>query len=572
MNRPEVHEIYRDWREIADASDPPRVLVGETWIFDLREVARFYGATGDELNLCFNFPFVFADLDAETLRRIVETTEDALEPFAQPAWAGSNHDVGRFATRWCGDRPDATRCALLMLLTLRGTPFLYFGDEIGMVEVPVTGDDVRDPAGELGTQPGRDPGRTPMQWNAGPGAGFTREGVRPWLPIGNARANNVEDQRRDPGSVLRLCRDLIALRRETSDLRSGAYASLPSPPGAWSWRRGPSTIDRRQSLGRAGHGAGGSGDDRDRHRPVTRRRDGRRRPQPRPVGGSSAARRSRLRRTRWSARPTLVNGRIGASRTAASGTTRTVTNAQTVATSTASILAFHGRSTSERRATIPPAPIPATNPVTASAASAETGMPIDQRQAHRLGHRTGRARMRGGEREDDEHERHQHEPERDPADPGSRRPPAASMRRRPRRSGAPSTPARAPASPAGSPATSGAGALGSTAAPTCGDGPAIDSALDGAGRQTAHEVLLQREEHDERKDHRDERRRRQQVPGLSPRTHQPGERDRQAPWSAACRPGTRRRPGGRSTPTGTGRSRTRRAPAPRAGRPAARRS
>jgi alpha-glucosidase len=58
MNRPEVHGIYRDWRGIADASDPPRVLVGETWIFDLREVARFYGATGDELNLCFNFPFV----------------------------------------------------------------------------------------------------------------------------------------------------------------------------------------------------------------------------------------------------------------------------------------------------------------------------------------------------------------------------------------------------------------------------------------------------------------------------------------------------------------------------------
>jgi alpha-glucosidase len=242
MNRPEVHEIYRDWRGIADASDPPRVLVGETWIFDLREVARFYGETGDELNLCFNFPFVFADLDAEILRGIVEATEDALEPFAQPAWAGSNHDVGRFPTRWCADRPDAARCALLMVLTLRGTPFLYFGDEIGMVEVPVPRDDVRDPAGELGTQPGRDPGRTPMQWNAGPGAGFTREGVRPWLPIGDARANNVEDQRRDPGSVLRLCRDLIALRRETSDLRSGAYASLPSPPGAWSWRRGPSTI------------------------------------------------------------------------------------------------------------------------------------------------------------------------------------------------------------------------------------------------------------------------------------------------------------------------------------------
>ena len=243
LNRPEVHEIYRDWRRIADAFDPPRILVGETWIFDLREVARFYGETGDELHLCFNFPFIFADPDAETLRGIVETTEDALEPFAQPAWAGSNHDVGRFPTRWCGGRPDAARCALMTLLTLRGTPFLYYGDEIGMVEVPVNGVDVRDGPGQIGTaQTGRDPGRTPMQWTGQPGAGFTDGSARPWLPIGDARAVNVGDQRDDPGSVLHLCRDLIALRRGTPDLRSGAYASLPSPPGVWSWRRGTGTI------------------------------------------------------------------------------------------------------------------------------------------------------------------------------------------------------------------------------------------------------------------------------------------------------------------------------------------
>jgi alpha-glucosidase len=242
MNRPEVHEIYRGWRGIADAFDLPRILVGETWIFDLREVSRFYGETGDELHLCFNFPFMFADLDAETLRELVEATEDALEPFAQPAWAGSNHDVGRFATRWCRDRPDAARCALLMLLTLRGTPFLYYGDEIGMLEVPVTGDGVHDRAGQLGAQTGRDPGRSPMHWNAEPGAGFTRGGVRPWLPMGDARAINVEDQRADSGSMLHLCRDLIALRRRTPDLRSGDYTSLSSPAGVWTWRRGAGTI------------------------------------------------------------------------------------------------------------------------------------------------------------------------------------------------------------------------------------------------------------------------------------------------------------------------------------------
>jgi alpha-glucosidase len=89
---------------------------------------------------------------------------------------------------------------------------------------------------------GRDPGRTPMRWNARPGAGFAPNDVRPWLPIGDARAINVEDQREVRGSMLHLCRDLIALRRETPDLRSGAYASLPSPAGVWTWRRGEGVV------------------------------------------------------------------------------------------------------------------------------------------------------------------------------------------------------------------------------------------------------------------------------------------------------------------------------------------
>jgi len=80
-----------------------------------------------------------------------------------------------------------------------------------------------------------------MRWNGRPGAGFTREGVRPWLPIGDPGAINVEDERGDPDSVLQLCRDLIVLRRRTPDLRSGAYASLPTPQGAWAWRRGEGT-------------------------------------------------------------------------------------------------------------------------------------------------------------------------------------------------------------------------------------------------------------------------------------------------------------------------------------------
>lgn len=239
MNRPEVHEIYRRWRAIVDGYDPARLLVGETWVPGPERLAPFYGTSDDELHLCFNFPFVFADFRADALRDVVEATETALPPSAQPVWTASNHDVGRFPTRWCEGRAAGTRCALMALLTLRGTPFLYYGDEIGMTDVPVPERDARDTVGlRLSPEAGRDRGRTPMQWNADPGAGFTGGDVSPWLPLGDAAAINVADQRADPSSTLNLCRDLIALRRRTPDLRSGAYGSLPSPPGVWAWRRG----------------------------------------------------------------------------------------------------------------------------------------------------------------------------------------------------------------------------------------------------------------------------------------------------------------------------------------------
>jgi alpha-glucosidase len=239
MNRPEVHEIYRRWRRIADGFDPPGVLVGETWVPEIERWSRFYGTAEDELHLCFNFTFVFADFQAEVLRGIVEATETGLPPRAQPVWTASNHDIGRFPTRWCEGREAASRCVLMALLTLRGTPFLYYGDEIGMTDVPVSKTRVWDTVGlRLSPDAGRDPCRTPMRWNGNRGAGFTGSDVRPWLPIGDVAAVNVEDQRADPGSTLHLSRDLIALRRQTPDLRSGAYASLTTPPGVWAWRRG----------------------------------------------------------------------------------------------------------------------------------------------------------------------------------------------------------------------------------------------------------------------------------------------------------------------------------------------
>jgi glycosidase len=128
-----------------------------------------------------------------------------------------------------------------MLLTLRGTPLLYYGDEIGMPEVDVPRERLKDPVGvrHWPDDPGRDRGRTPMQWTAR--GGFSETDVEPWLPIGDANACNVADQREDPASVLHLCRDLIAIRRDRADLHSGSYEALDAPDGIWAWRRGEAT-------------------------------------------------------------------------------------------------------------------------------------------------------------------------------------------------------------------------------------------------------------------------------------------------------------------------------------------
>lgn len=241
MNRPEGHDVLRRWRMIADRYDPRRVLLGETWVLDLESLARFYGSGEDELHLALNVPFVFSTPGAE-MREIVERTEGTLPTGAWPLWNGSNHDAGRFMTRWCEGDERRARAALLILLTLRGTPLLYYGDEIGMPNVDVPRDRLKDPVGQRHwpEDPGRDKGRTPMQWT-GEG-GFSDGDVESWLPMGDARSRNVADQRDDRASFLTFCRDLIGVRRDREDLRSGSYEGLGSPEGAWAWRRGSGTM------------------------------------------------------------------------------------------------------------------------------------------------------------------------------------------------------------------------------------------------------------------------------------------------------------------------------------------
>ena len=242
MNRPEGHDIIKRWRKIATAYEPEPVLLGETWVLDLDEMARFYGNGVDELTMAFNFVFMLADFD--DLPPIVARTDELLEGEAWPVWAASNHDVSRFPTRWCGGDEQSARIALMMFLTLRGTPVIYYGDELLLTDTQVPDDRLRDDMGKPGTvhYPGRDGARTPMPWNAEPGAGFTGPGVTPWLPLGDIRERNVAAQKADPASPLHLCRDLLALRRASQDLRQGAYEQLEAPEGVWLYRRGEKTL------------------------------------------------------------------------------------------------------------------------------------------------------------------------------------------------------------------------------------------------------------------------------------------------------------------------------------------
>jgi alpha-glucosidase len=238
-NRPEVHEVLRRWRRLADGYVEPRLLIGETPV-PVDKLAEFYGNGSDELQMAFKFNFISSEFSARAMRSIVEETEAALPPEAWPAWTGSNHDMFRFPTRWAGDDPEKARLALLLLLSLRGTAVLYQGDEIGMPDVPLTQGDLRDPLGVRywPHYAGRDAGRTPMQWSDHPGGGFTSPEVRPWLPLGDVGALNVEGQRDDPGSMLTLARDLIAFRRRHPAFSAGSYRSMAAPDGVWMWSRG----------------------------------------------------------------------------------------------------------------------------------------------------------------------------------------------------------------------------------------------------------------------------------------------------------------------------------------------
>lgn len=231
-NRPETHGICREIREILDAY-PDRFAVGEVYTNSAREAASYCG-NGDELHLAFNFAFLFQKWGASNFLRVIEEWDRLLEGKGWPNYTLSNHDLpGRHYTRYARGEETGKRArvAAAMLLTLRGTPFVYYGEEIGMSNRKIPRRQIQDPLGKKywPVLKGRDPARTPMQWNASPRAGFST--AEPWLPVHpNHTVVNVENQAGDPGSLLSFYRKLIWLRKKTPALCRGDYRSLVSPP------------------------------------------------------------------------------------------------------------------------------------------------------------------------------------------------------------------------------------------------------------------------------------------------------------------------------------------------------
>ncbi|HEX2141661.1 MAG TPA: alpha-amylase family glycosyl hydrolase, partial [Candidatus Limnocylindria bacterium] len=166
---------------------------------------------------------------------VVDRYEGALPTNAWPNWVLGNHDLPRVASRIGAGQ---ARVAAMLLLSLRGTPTLYYGDELGMEETPVPPEDVQDvrEINQPGRGLGRDPCRTPMPWDGSPGAGFTTG--RPWLPIGeDNRQRNVEASRSDPDSMLSLYRRLLELRRREPALAIGSYRPVPADGSVLAFER-----------------------------------------------------------------------------------------------------------------------------------------------------------------------------------------------------------------------------------------------------------------------------------------------------------------------------------------------
>ena len=256
-NLPEVHDVLRQLRQVADeAGGGNVVLIGETYLNSIAELRKMYGAGNDELQLPMDMQVGFINrFDVPLFRQRINQAETELNG-DEPLFVFDNHDNARWdryqlsaaGTPRLGYGPhhdDIGRVIATVLLASRDTALMYYGDEIGMVTTPPTRkEDVKDPIGIRGwpKEKGRDGERTPMQWSAGPDAGFSAPGVKTWLPIPPSyTTHNAAAEKRNPNSMLHWYRQLIALKQHDAALHEGAEIMLDaSGDHVFSWlRKGP---------------------------------------------------------------------------------------------------------------------------------------------------------------------------------------------------------------------------------------------------------------------------------------------------------------------------------------------
>jgi glycosidase len=228
-DQPEIHAIAAEMRAIADGyratEQGERLLIGEIYL-PVDRLMDYYGRAQAGVQLPFNFQLIDAPWQAPALATLIANYEAALPPGGWPNWVLGNHDRSRIASK----RGEAqARNAAMLLLTLRGTPTLYYGDELGLSDVPIPPQQLRDPreSREPGLGLGRDPVRTPMPWDTSAHAGFST--VQPWLPL-NADwpMRNAAGMADEPASILTLYRQLLALRRAYPALSIGDFSLLDS--------------------------------------------------------------------------------------------------------------------------------------------------------------------------------------------------------------------------------------------------------------------------------------------------------------------------------------------------------
>ena len=221
--QPEIHQALRGLRKVTDEYNG--VLIGETWTADINELNEYYGKGNNELQLPMDFLFTNVNkLSPTEFRKQIAAINSAS---GWPTFVISNHDIVRSYDRY-GDgqhNDDIAKLMAALYLTLRGTPILYYGEEIGMKTTPpARKEDVKDPKGRTGwpTDKGRDGERTPMQWDQSDNAGFTK--AKPWLPVPpTAKTHNVADEQRDPASILSFYKQLLKLRHTNKELLDGSY-------------------------------------------------------------------------------------------------------------------------------------------------------------------------------------------------------------------------------------------------------------------------------------------------------------------------------------------------------------